>query len=207
MLVMPCLATQHFTLGNGRDTIDPFRQPASVDCRGFLMASIPSREREGREAMAFSAVGKPIGRVEGPAKVTGAATYSADIRLPGMIWGKALRSPLPHARIVRIDASAAERLPGVLAVLTAKDLPDILIGRRVYDMPVLARDRVRFIGERVAMVAVEDPDLADEALAHIEVEYEELPAVFDAQEAMKPDAPVLHPQYRLYPHAPAKYFS
>ena len=171
------------------------------------MTEAPSSERKGREAMTYNAVGKPIGRVEGPAKVTGAATYSADIRLPSMIWGKALRSPLPHARIVHIDTSAAERLPGVLAVLTAKDLPDLLIGRRVYDMPVLAKDRVRFIGEKVAIVAAEDPDLADEALAHIEVEYEELPAVFDAQEAMKPDAPVLHPQYRLYPHAPAKYFS
>jgi CO/xanthine dehydrogenase Mo-binding subunit len=157
--------------------------------------------------MTYKAVGKPIGRVEGLAKVTGAATYSADIQLPGMVWGKALRSPLPHARILRIDASAAERLPGVLAVLTAKDLPDLLIGRRVYDMPVLAKDRVRFIGEKVAVVAAEDPALAEEALAHIEVEYEELPAVFDAQEAMKPDAPLLHPQYRLYPHAPAKYFS
>jgi CO/xanthine dehydrogenase Mo-binding subunit len=157
--------------------------------------------------MTYNAVGKPIGRVEGPAKVTGSATYSADIRPPSTVWGKALRSPLPHAHIVRIDTSAAERLPGVLAVLTANDLPDLLIGRRVYDMPVLARDRVRFIGEKVAVVAVEDADLADEALTLIEVEYEELPAVFDASEAMKPDAPVLHPQYRSYPHAPAKYFS
>jgi CO/xanthine dehydrogenase Mo-binding subunit len=173
----------------------------------FLIAEVPGRYSKGREAMTYNTVGKPIGRVEGPAKVTGAATYSADVRLPGMIWGKALRSPLPHARIVRIDTSAAARLPGVLAVLTAQDLPDLLMGRRVYDMPVLAKDRVRFIGEKVAVVAAEDPDLAEEALAHIEVEYEELPAVFDAQEAMKPDAPVLHPQYRLYPHAPAQYFS
>jgi CO/xanthine dehydrogenase Mo-binding subunit len=157
--------------------------------------------------MTYHAIGKPIGRVEGPAKVTGAATYSADIRLPGMVWGKALRSPLPHARIVRLETSAAERLPGVLAVLTAKDIPDLLIGRRVYDMPVLARDRVRFIGEKVAIVAAADPDVAEEALGHIEVDYEELPAIFDAQEAMKADAPLLHPQYRLYPHAPAKYFS
>ncbi len=157
--------------------------------------------------MTYNAVGKAIGRVEGPAKVTGVATYSADIRLPGMIWGKALRSPLPHARIVHIETSAAERLPGVLAVLTANDLPDLLIGRRVYDMPVLARDRVRFIGEKVAIIAAENPDLAEEALALIEVEYDELPAVFEAQEAMKADAPLLHPQYRLYPHAPAKYFS
>ena len=157
--------------------------------------------------MTYNTVGKPIGRVEGPTKVTGAATYSADIRLPAMIWGKALRSPWPHARIVRIDTSAAERLPGVLAVLTARDLPDLLIGRRVYDMPVLAKDRVRFIGEKVAVVAAEDPDVAEEALGTIEVDYEELPAVFDAQEAMQADAPLLHPQYRLYPHAPAKYFS
>ncbi|HEX2276557.1 MAG TPA: xanthine dehydrogenase family protein molybdopterin-binding subunit [Candidatus Tectomicrobia bacterium] len=157
--------------------------------------------------MAYNAVGKPLGRVEGPLKVTGQATYSADVLLPGMIWGRVLRSPLPHARIVRIDTHAAERVPGVLSVLTAKDLPDLLIGRRVYDMPVLARDCVRFIGEKVAVVAAEDPNVAEEALAQIEVEYEELPAVFDAQEAMTPEAPLLHPHYRSYPHAPAKYFS
>jgi carbon-monoxide dehydrogenase large subunit len=157
--------------------------------------------------MLYNAVGRPLGRIEGPAKVTGRATYAADVLLPGTIWGKALRSPLPHARIVGIETTAAESMPGVLAVLTAKDIPDILIGRRVYDMPVLARDRVRFIGEKVAVVAAETPDLAEEALTRIEVEYEELPAVFDAQEAMKPEAPRLHPQYRLYPHAPAKYFS
>src|SRR5262245_7592449 len=207
MLQTPYTTTQDFTRACGRDTIGRFYERSSIDGDGFFMTEARSRDRRGEEAMTYNAVGKPIGRVEGPAKVTGAATYSADIQLPSMIWGKALRSPLPHARIVRIDTSAAERLHGVLAVLTAKDLPDLLIGRRVYDMPVLAKDRVRFVGEKVAMVAVEDPDLADEALAHIEVEYEELPAVFDAQEAMKPDAPVLHPQYRIYPHAPAKYFS
>ncbi|MBI3328759.1 MAG: xanthine dehydrogenase family protein molybdopterin-binding subunit, partial [Nitrospinae bacterium] len=157
--------------------------------------------------MSYSVVGKPHGRVEGPAKVTGEATYTADVLLPGMIWGKALRSPLPHARIVRIDTSAAERIPGVLAVLTARDLPDLLIGRRVYDMPVLAREHVRFIGEKVAVVAAEDLDVAEEALTRMEVEYEELPAVFDAQEAMKPGAPLLHPQYRSYRYAPAQYFS
>jgi|RhiMetdeSRZDD1v2_1073273.scaffolds.fasta_scaffold41950_4 CO/xanthine dehydrogenase Mo-binding subunit len=155
----------------------------------------------------YNAVGRALGRVEGPAKVSGQATYAADIRLPGMVWGKALRSPLPHARLVRVDTSAAERLPGVLAVLTARDLPDVLIGRRVYDMPVLARERVRFIGEKVAVVAAVDPDVAEEALTRIEVEYEELPAVFDAEEAMRPDAPLLHPHYRSYPHAPAQYFS
>jgi CO/xanthine dehydrogenase Mo-binding subunit len=157
--------------------------------------------------MTYHTVGKPLGRVEGPAKVTGQAAYSADVLLPGMIWGKVLRSPVPHARIARIDTHAAERLPGVLAVLTARDIPDLLIGRRVYDMPVLARERVRFIGEKVAVVAAEDPNLAEDALAQIEVEYDELPAVFDAREAMTPGAPILHPDYRSYPHAPAKYFS
>src|ERR671924_1880729 len=112
--------------------------------------------------MTYSAVGKPLGRVEGPAKVTGGATYAADVLLPGLIWGKALRSPLPHARIVRIDTREAEHMPGVLAVLTAKDLPDVLIGRRVYDMPVLAKDRVRFVGEKVAVVAAGKPDPAGE---------------------------------------------
>jgi CO/xanthine dehydrogenase Mo-binding subunit len=157
--------------------------------------------------MTYTVVGKPLGRLEGPAKVTGAATFTADVILPEMIWGKVLRSPLPHARIVSIDTSQAEKMPGVLAVLTARDLPDILTGRLVYDTPVLARDQVRFIGEKVAVVAAEDPDVAEDALALIEVEYQELPAVFDAEEAMKPDAPLLHPDYRSYPHAPEKFFS
>lgn len=157
--------------------------------------------------MHYSAVGKAFGRVEGPTKVSGTATYTADVALPGMVWGKALRSPLSHAHIVSIDTREAERLPGVLAVLTAKDLPDVLIGRRVYDMPVLARERVRFIGEKLAVVAAEDPDIAEEALTHIEVAYDELHAVFDTQEAMRPHAPLLHPHYRSYRYAPAKYFS
>jgi CO/xanthine dehydrogenase Mo-binding subunit len=114
--------------------------------------------------MIYSAVGKPLGHVEGPAKVSGQATCTVDILLPGMIWGKALRSPLPHGRIVRLDSSAATGMPGVLAVLTAEDIPDLLIGRRVCDMPVLAHDCVRFIGEKVAVVAAEAPDVAEEAL-------------------------------------------
>ena len=157
--------------------------------------------------MSYGKIGQPLGRVEGPAKVTGEAQYTADVLLPGMIWGKVLRSPLPHAKIVSIDSREAEQMPGILAVLTAKDLPDLLTGRLVYDMPVLARDRVRFIGEKVAVVAAEDPDVAEDALAYIDVEYEEMPAVFDAHEAMEPEAPLLHPDYRSYAHAPEKFFS
>ena len=157
--------------------------------------------------MSYGKIGEPLGRVEGPAKVTGEAKYTADVLLPGMIWGKVLRSPLPHAKIVSIDTREAEQMPGILAVLTAEDLPDLLTGRAVYDMPVLAKEQVRFIGEKVAVVAAEDPDVAEDALAYIDVEYEEMPAVFDAHEAMEPEAPLLHPDYRTYPHAPEKFFS
>src|SRR5215467_357251 len=130
-------------------------------------------QRRGTD-MAHRIVGQPIGRLEGIAKVRGEARYSADVSLPGLVWGKALRSPLPHARIVRIDTSRARALDGVLAVLRAQDLPDILVGRRMFDMPLLARDRVRFVGEKIAVVAAADPDIAEEAVALIDVEYEDL---------------------------------
>jgi CO/xanthine dehydrogenase Mo-binding subunit len=152
--------------------------------------------------MAHRIVGQPIGRLDGTDKVNGQARYSGDVTLPGLVWGKALRSPLPHARILRIDTSQAKALPGVLAVLTAEDLPDVLVGRRMFDMPVLARDRVRFIGEKVAVVAALDPDVAEEALALIEVDYEDLPAVFDAGEAIERGAPVLHKNAGAYAGAP-----
>src|ERR671939_1590735 len=108
--------------------------------------------------MALTVVGQPIVREDGPAKVTGAARYTADVPLQGTLWAKCLRSPLPHARIVRIDTSRAATLPGVQAVITAADLPDRLWGRWLKDMPVLARDRVRFVGEKVAAVAAADAD-------------------------------------------------
>lgn len=152
--------------------------------------------------MVHRIVGQPIGKLEGIGKVSGQARYSGDVTLPGLVWGKALRSPLPHARIVRIDTSRARALPGVLAVLTAQDLPDILVGRRMFDMPMLARDRVRFVGEKVAVVAAVDPDVAEEALALIDVEYEDLPAVFDPVEAIQVGAPVLHGNPAAYEGAP-----
>src|SRR4051812_7009029 len=125
-------------------------------------------------------VGAPRPRVEGRAKATGAERYAADYTPPGTLWGKVLRSPHPHARIVRIDARAAAALPGVAAVLTAADLPpDTRVGRQLRDLPVLAGERVRFVGDKVAVVVATDPDVAEEALTRIEVEYEPLPAVFD----------------------------
>ena len=151
----------------------------------------------------YSTVGKLITRVEGPDKVMGQARYPADVLIPGTLWGKALRSPFPHARILRIDASKARRVPGIHEILTAADIPDIRVGRRLKDMPVLARDKVRFIGEKVAAVAADDSDAAEEALELIDVEYEELPAVFDPQEAMQPGAPILHEGINAYEGLPS----
>jgi len=147
-------------------------------------------------------VGKPIPRVEGSEKVTGQARYAADVRLPDLLWGKVVRSPLPHARILRISAEKARALPGVRAILTADDLPPVLVGRRMLDMPLLARDRVRFVGEPVAAVAAETSDVAEEAVALIEVEYEDLPAVFDPLEALTAEAPILHRDAGAYEGAP-----
>src|SRR5436853_5394536 len=107
--------------------------------------------------MSYTTIGQPTPRVEGQAKVTGATQYTADVLLPGTLWGKALRSPLPYARIVRIDTAAARALQGVHAVLTADDLPDRPIGRRMYDITMLARGQVRYVGEKVAVVAADDP--------------------------------------------------
>jgi len=154
--------------------------------------------------MALRIVGQSIGRLDGADKVSGAARYSADVTLPGLVWGKALRSPLAHARIVRIDTSKARAVPGVLAVLTAADLPDILVGRRMFDMPMLARDRVRFIGEKVAVVAALDPDIAEEAVALIDVEYEDLPAIVDLVAAVEAGAPTVHENPGAYEGAPAE---
>ena len=154
-------------------------------------------------ATPYSTIGQPVTRGEGPDKVSGKSVYPADILLPGMLWGKVLRSPFPHARIVHIDTSRASRVPGVHAVLTGRDLPDRRVGRLLRDVPILAGDRVLFVGEKVAAVAAEDPDVAEEAILLIDVEYEEMQAVFDPLEAMTESAPVLHegmPSYEGLPH-------
>jgi CO/xanthine dehydrogenase Mo-binding subunit len=147
--------------------------------------------------MSLKVVGKATPRVEGPEKVTGRARYAADYTLPDMLWGRILRSPYPHARIVRIDTAAARALPGVHAVLSGQEHP-YYAGRAIRDHAVLAVDKVRFIGDRVAAVAAETRAIAEEALALIEVEYEELPAVFDVQDALRPDAPRVHDDPKSY---------
>ncbi len=150
----------------------------------------------------FDVVGKSVSRVDAVVKVTGEAGYTADVMLPGMLCGMAKRSPHSHARIVRIDTSRAEALPGVKAVITAKDVPDILLGLKLRDVPILARGEVRFTGEKVAAVAAVDEETALEALDLIDVEYEELLALTDVNEAMKPGALLVHEKLESYAGLP-----
>lgn len=148
-------------------------------------------------------VGRAVERVDGADKVTGQAVFGADVRLPGMLYGRVLRAPHPHARVVRIDTRRAEALPGVLAVITADDLPSLKVGEStamgevglnvVYlaDM-VLCRGRVRWKGHPVAAVAAVSPHIAEEALQLIDVEYEVLEPVVDVLQAMEPGSPLVH---------------
>ncbi len=144
------------------------------------------------------AVGAPIGRNDGPDKVTGLGQYSLDVTLPGTLWCKVLRSPYPHARIKSIDASAALALPGVHAVLTPDDVQGLRFGKRIMDEHVLAYDAARYIGDAVAAVAAEDEDIAERALEILDVEYEELPSAVTMDEARADDAPILHPEFNSY---------
>src|SRR5581483_8985527 len=141
-------------------------------------------------------------RVDGVIKVTGQATYGADVILPGMLWCKFTGAAVPHAKLKRVDVTQARSMPGVKAVLTAQDLPNLLWGRMMKDMPILARDKVRFLGEPIAAVAADDPDLAEAAALAVEVEYEELPAIFDPREAMQPGAVLIHDDIASYEAVP-----
>ena len=147
-------------------------------------------------------VGKSTPRVEGISKVTGKAQYSADLGLPGTLWGRCLRSPIAHGRIKRIDTSKASEVPGVKAVIIGADVAGLRIGRCIYDTPVLADGVVRFIGEKVAAVAAETRLAAEQALDLIDVEYEELDPLLDPVEAIKDGAPVLHPDLLSYKGLP-----
>ncbi|HEX5019372.1 MAG TPA: molybdopterin cofactor-binding domain-containing protein, partial [Candidatus Binatia bacterium] len=152
----------------------------------------------------FKAVGIPVPRGEGSDKVSGHTVYAADVKLPGLLWAKILRSPHPHARIQRVDISRAKKVPRVHAIITGDDVRDCLVGKQIRDMPVLCWDKARFAGDRIAAVAAETVAAAEEALHLIDVEYELLPAVFDPLEAMTPSAPVIHENIGAYDGAPEK---
>ena len=138
-------------------------------------------------------VGESVARPDGVPKVIGAFAYASDLRMEGMLHGQTLRSPHPHARIVRIDVTAARALPGVHAVLTAADLPTaVQFGLIKKDQPVLATGTVRYVGEPIALVASDHPEIGRAALAAIRVEYAALPSLHDPIAAIRPDAPPIH---------------
>jgi CO/xanthine dehydrogenase Mo-binding subunit len=146
---------------------------------------------------------EPEYRVEGPLKVTGSARYTADVQMPGMLWLAYARSPRPHARILSVDTSAAKQVPGVHAVLTGADIGAVRFGRRLLDWPALARERVRMVGDRVAAVAAETKEAAEEAARLVEVEYEDLPLV-TLDNALNDGTPILHPEIDDYKYLGAK---
>lgn len=141
----------------------------------------------------FRVIGRRVPKLDGVEKVTGAVRYIPDLEVPGMVWGRILRTPVPHARIRRIDTRRAEALPGVLGVVTGYNVEQYPFGY-ARDHLALKRDVVRCIRDEVAAVAAETEEIAAEACRLIEVEYEELPAVFDPEEALRPGAPQIHPQ-------------
>ena len=140
---------------------------------------------------------EPEYRVEGPLKVTGTAPYTADVQMPGMLWLAYTRSPRPHARLISVETAAAKQVPGVHAVLTGADIGHVRLGRRLLDWPALATDRVRMVGDRVAAIAAETKEAAEEAAHLVQVEYEDLPLVTLAN-ALSDDTPVLHPDIDTY---------
>jgi 4-hydroxybenzoyl-CoA reductase alpha subunit len=146
-----------------------------------------------KSVLNLSVVGKRLPKIDAPDKATGRAIYTDDIILPNMIYGKLLLSPLPHARIKSINTDKAKTLPGVKVILTGADVTDLTYGTSPprYDENVLAKDKVRYVGDVVAAVAASDEETCYKAIQLIEVEYEELTAVFDPMEAMKDGAPRL----------------
>ncbi|MFQ6037889.1 MAG: molybdopterin cofactor-binding domain-containing protein, partial [Candidatus Aminicenantales bacterium] len=147
---------------------------------------------------AYATVGRSLPRVDAADKVTGRAKFTADLFFENMLYGKILGSPIPHGKIKAIDTREAEALPGVKLVLTGKDVPDITYGVNPprYDEHVLAKEKVRHVGDEVAAVIAVDEETAARAVELIRVEYEELPAVFDPVEAVKEGAPLVHERYK-----------
>ena len=150
----------------------------------------------------FKFIGKPVDRLDEREKVTGAAKYVDDIEFgPNLLYTEIIESPHPHALINNINTSEAEKVEGVVKIVTGKDFP-YKFGLYMKDRYIFAQDRVRFIGEQVAAVIARDPKTALKAAKLVKVEYEPFSAVFDPVEALKEDAPVIHPELGNYPHVP-----
>jgi len=139
-------------------------------------------------------VGRAVERADGRSKLAGKAEFTADIRVPGMLYGAVLRSPVAHARLLAIDTSAAENVDGVAAVLTGADLSDLdpYYGHALRDRPIVAIDRVRFVGEPVAVIAATTQAAADFAVTRVDVDYGVLPIAASLEAALDPGAPLIH---------------
>jgi carbon-monoxide dehydrogenase large subunit len=142
-----------------------------------------------------SEVGQRRPRVDGLQNVTGTRKFVDDMVLPQMLYAKGVYSKRPHAKLTKVDTSKAKKLPGVKAVITGKDFPHNKYQEYIPDHPCLAEGKVRYIGEWIAVVAAERQDIAEEAAELIEIQYEDLPALFDPRDAMKPGAPVIHDEF------------
>ena len=142
----------------------------------------------------FSVFGKPLPRIDAWTRATGEVKYLDDIKLPGMLYGKILRSPHAHARILKINIARAQKLSGVRAIITSRDTPGIKFSffQALADKLPLCKEKVRYVGDEVAAVAADRLEIAEEAIENIDVEYEVLGAVFDPEEAMKPGVPLIH---------------
>src|SRR5919198_796598 len=136
-------------------------------------------------------------RLDAMDKVTGRARYTSDLALPGMLHGVIVRSNRPHARLLAVDISAAQAVPGVEAIATVADAPG-MFGEVIKDQRVFARDRVRYIGEPIAAVAATSVQIARVAAELIQIEYEDLEPIFDPEDALRDGAPLLHEEYRDY---------
>ncbi len=146
------------------------------------------------------AIGKPVPMLDSVARVSGSVTYGVNLKLPGMLIVKVLRSLLPHGVVRKIDSSEAEQMAGVVAILTREDFSQMghspmLFGAFLKDQPILAYDRVRYIGEPVALIAAESAQIAEQAAQFVEVDYEEMPGVYHVDQALDPEAPILHDSF------------
>jgi len=181
---------------------------AAAELRGETAAPPLPRVERAPNAPQRAVVGKPEPKVDALKLAQGKPAFTADQLPASPLHARVLRSPVAHARIKRIDASRARALPGVAAVLTYQDIPRVVYSTAGQSDPIPGPldtfsldEKVRFVGDRVAFVAAETPAIAEQALRLIEVEYEELPAVFDPEEAMQPGAPVIHDEPEYVPFA------
>jgi aldehyde oxidoreductase len=179
--------------GDYSDIINAVQIAAKALADGSEVPALPARER--------SVIGVSVAKPDAVGKVTGQTLYSADLFKENMLVGKTLWSIHPHAEILSLDTKDAEAMPGVEAVLTAKDVPGLnRFGPFTVDQPVLAEDRVRFIGDALALVFAETPEIAEAALNKIHVEYKPLSGVFSPEDALKPGAPQIHEDGNVLTH-------